>query len=495
MTPLLLLILIPFAAALLVTMLRPATDQARNLVLLSALLANAVLAVALVKLHTLVPVMEVVPGGWNAGHGTAFAVDGLSALFLAMTNVILFLTGLYSTGYAAATIAPRKRWTYHVFLLMLAAGVNGTLMAADLFTAFIFMEMTALCAYTLTAYNRTSQSYEASFKYAVMGTLSSLFVLLAIAFIYTRYSALNYAVLASVWQHQPTPWLALVTFLLLTGLALKATLVPFHVWAPDAYAAAPAPAAAAFTATVSKTLGIYLILRLFFTVIGPTALTLHVIASLGALSLIVAVTLALYQWDFRRLLAYHSISQIGYVMLGIGLGTPLGVIGGLFHLLNHSVFKSLLFFNAGAVEIATGKRSLKDMGGLAQKMPVTATTSMIASLSISGIPPFNGFWSKFIIIVACIAAGKYLFAAVAVIGSILTLSSFLKIQRYAFYGYLRDTLETVREVPFSMLLPMILLAMLCLGMGILLLPGIDVAFLGSAANVLLSGIAAAGGGR
>lgn len=490
MTPLLLLILIPCAAALLTALMIRATDQARNLVLLTALLATAVLALALVKLHTMVPLLQVVPGGWPPEQGTSFAVDGLSVLFLCMTNIILFLTGLYSTGYAAAAIAPRKRWVYHLFLLMLTAGVNGTILAADLFTAFIFIEMTAMCTYTLTAFNRTSKSYEASFKYAVMGTVSSLFVLLAIAFIYTRYSALNYAVLSSVWQHQHTPWLGIVTFLLLAGLSLKATLVPFHVWAPDAYASAPAPAAAAFTATVSKTIGIYLILRLFFTVFGPSPLTLTVISSLGALSLIVAVTLALYQWDFRRLLAYHSVSQIGYIMLGIGLGTPLGIIGGLFHLINHSVFKSLLFFNAGAVEIATGKRSLKDMGGLAQKMPVTAATSLIASLSISGIPPFNGFWSKFIIIVACVAAGKYLFALVAVIGSVLTLSSFLKIQRYAFYGYLKETLAPVREVPYPMLVPMVVLALLCLGMGVLLLPGIDAAFIGSAADVLLRGIAA-----
>jgi multicomponent Na+:H+ antiporter subunit D len=208
---------------------------------------------------------------------------------------------------------------------------------------------------------------------------------------------------------------------------------------------------------------------------------------LGIISMLVGVTLALYQWDFKRLLAYHSISQIGYIVLGIGLGTPLGIIGGLFHLLNHSVFKSLLFMNAGSIERAAETRNLKELGGLSARMPVTAGTSLVASMSISGIPPLNGFWSKLVIIIACVQARQYWFAFFAALASILTLSSFLKVQRYAFFGYLKDALKDIREAPAVMTVPMLLLAALCISLGLLLVPGLDRYFLGLAANTLLAG--------
>jgi len=171
---------------------------------------------------------------------------------------------------------------------------------------------------------------------------------------------------------------------------------------------------------------------------------------LGALSMIVGVFLAVGQWDFKRLLAYHSISQIGYVILGIGLATPLGIFGGLFHLFNHSVFKSLLFLNSGAVDYSTGTRDLREMGGLRERMPVTAATNLVASVSIAGVPPFNGFFSKLIIILACIQAGHIGYAFWAVFASILTLASFMKITKYAFAGTLKEKWNTIKEVPIFM---------------------------------------------
>jgi multicomponent Na+:H+ antiporter subunit D len=202
----------------------------------------------------------------------------------------------------------------------------------------------------------------------------------------------------------------------------------------------------------------------------------------------IGVLLAIYQWDYKRLLAYHSISQVGYIILGIGLGTPLGILGGLFHLINHSIFKSLLFLTSGAVEYATGTRDLRKMGGLKEKMPITAATSLIASMSIAGIPPFNGFWSKLVIIIACIQAGKFGLGLIAVIVSLLTLASFLKVQKYAFFGKLNPEFEQIKEVPTSMKISMILLSIMCVTMGLLLLPGIKEIFLDPAVKVLTEGI-------
>jgi multicomponent Na+:H+ antiporter subunit D len=211
-----------------------------------------------------------------------------------------------------------------------------------------------------------------------------------------------------------------------------------------------------------KAIGVYALARVLFTVIGITPVVSNVLLLLGALSMIIGVFLAVGQWDFKRLLAYHSISQIGYVMIGIGLATPLGIAAGLFHLLNHAVFKGLLFLTAGATEYRTGTRRLDEMGGLNAKMPATGASSFAASMSISGIPPFNGFFSKLLIIAACCQAGRWGYAVAAVVVSVLTLASFMKVQKYAFFGPLKEKWARVREVPAMMVASMVLLAVLCL---------------------------------
>jgi multicomponent Na+:H+ antiporter subunit D len=214
--------------------------------------------------------------------------------------------------------------------------------------------------------------------------------------------------------------------------------------------------------------------------------------------MVIGVFLAIGQWDIKRLLAYHSISQMGYVVMASGIGmiliadgrdselASLAMAGGLFHLINHAVFKGLLFLNAGAIEYTIGSRDLRKMGGLSEKMPVTSATSFIASMSISGIPPFNGFFSKLIIIIAAIMAKFYLLALLAVIVSIITLASFLKFQRYAFFN--KKIAETggtmIREVPFPMRFSMILMSVLCLALSLLAIPDIREAILTPAVEIL-----------
>ena len=222
------------------------------------------------------------------------------------------------------------------------------------------------------------------------------------------------------------------------------------------------------------------------------------ITTLGALSMVAGVFLAIGQWDIKRLLAYHSISQMGYVILSAGIGmmmiskgirnevAALAITGGIYHLINHAAFKGLLFLNAGAIEYTTGTRDLHEMGGLAKNMPATAATSFAASMAISGIPPFNGFFSKLIIIIAAIMAKYYLLALLAVIVSIITLASFLKFQRYAFYNRSNEKLKSiVKEVPFPMLSSMIILSILCLLLSILALPAVRETILIPAADVLM----------
>ena len=221
------------------------------------------------------------------------------------------------------------------------------------------------------------------------------------------------------------------------------------------------------------------------------------ITTLGTLSMVIGVFLAIGQWDIKRLLAYHSISQMGYVVMSVGIGmilvsrgakpeiASLAIAGGIFHLINHAAFKGLLFLNAGAIEYTIGTRNLKEMGGLANSMPVTSATSFIASMSISGVPPFNGFFSKLIIIIAAIMAKFYLLAVLAVIVSIITLASFLKFQRYAFYNKSDNSKnQNIREVPFPMAFSMVVLSIICVLLSLLVFPEIRNAILTPAINIL-----------
>lgn len=240
-----------------------------------------------------------------------------------------------------------------------------------------------------------------------------------------------------------------------------------------------------------KAVGIYVLIRLFFNMFHFSQEIAMTLTVLGTISMVLGSLLALLQWDVKRMFAYSSISQIGYVVMAFGMGmllmlrgdaslpALLAIGGGLYHLLNHAVFKGLLFLNAGALEHRLETRDLKKMGGLNRAMPVTSSTSLMASLSISGLPPFNGFFSKLLIIAAAIYGGFYLLAVLAVLVSIITLAYFMKFQRFAFFNRAALTRNgSVREVPFSMSASMILLAVLCLALSLLVLPSFrDAVFL------------------
>jgi multicomponent Na+:H+ antiporter subunit D len=288
-----------------------------------------------------------------------------------------------------------------------------------------------------------------------------------------------------------------VQILILSGFGLKAAIIPFHAWLPDAHSSAPSPISAMLSGVFIKAVGIYVILRLFFNMFVVSEGMAILITTLGTLSMVIGVFLAIGQWDIKRLLAYSSISQIGYVVLSVGVGmillsrgskpevAALAIAGGIFHLINHAVFKGLLFLNAGAIEYTIGTRDLKEMGGLARSMPVTSATSFVASMSISGIPPFNGFFSKLIIIIAAIMAKFYLLAALAVIVSIITLAIFLKFQRYAFYNK-SDNRENkqFKEVPFPMAFSMVVLSIICVLLSLLAIPDFRHAILSPAVDIL-----------
>mgnify|MGYP001765822967 CR=1 FL=1 len=424
-------------------------------------------------------------GGWEPPLGICMVLDGFSVFMLITLNLVSFLIAVYSINYMEKYTDKYK--FYSLFMLMVS-GMNGVIITGDIFNLFVFLEIASVASYALVAFGTEAEELEAAFKYAVIGSVASSFILLGIGFLYGYASTLNMADLSLIISQKGFSMLILfVSALFIAGFGIKSALVPFHAWLPDAHPSAPASISAMLSGVLIKVLGLYSLMRILFNVFGITETVKLILTVLGAISLLVGVILAVGQWDFKRLLAYHSISQIGYVILGIGLGTPLGILGGLFHLFNHSVFKSLLFLNSGAVEYATGTRDLKKMGGLKERMPVTASTSWAASMAISGIPPFNGFWSKLIIILAFVQANRFGLALVAVVGSVLTLASFMKVQKFAFFGSLNKAWENIKEVPLAMKASMLAFAVICLSGGILLIPKISDSFIGPAAEVLVSG--------
>jgi len=458
-----------------------AGDILANLVSLCLLL----LSLCLTRYGTMVYKL----GGWEPVNGIPIGIywvkDGLSGLMLIIVSLIAFMATIFSIDYMEK-FTEKNRY-YCLFLLMLA-GMNGVILSGDLFNLFVFLEIAAIATYSLVAFGTEAEELEAAFKYQVMGSVASAFIFLGIGFLYSYTGTLNMADMARVLASGDGRLMTFVAGIFLMGFGMKAAIMPFHAWLPDAHPSAPAPISAMLSGVLIKILGVYALARIGFNILGMTPLLSSLLLWLGALSVIVAGVLAVGQEDFKRLLAYSSISQVGYIVLGIGLGTPLGILGGLLHLLNHAVFKSLLFLNSGAVVYATGTRDLRQLGGLNQKMPVTGGTSFVASMSIAGIPPFGGFFSKLLIILALILAGRVGYAIWAVVGSIITLAYYAKLQKEAFFGPLRQEWRAVKEVPGFMKLSMITLAVLCAGLGLLLLPPVRDAILTPAVEVLTRGL-------
>ena len=408
-------------------------------------------------------------GGWDAPVGIRLRHDGLSSLMLLLINGIGGLVGVYSVEFM-------KRYGsiahYHGLFLIMVAGMNGVVLAGDLFNLWVFIEIAGVASYALVAFGTEAEDLEASFRYAVLGSLASTLILVAVVLVYALTGTLDLAhVAAGLQDAGGSSLLHLAAGLLVAGLALKAALAPFHAWLPDAHPAAPAPVSAMLSGVLIKAIGVYVIARLVFNVLGPTEEILAALRWLGLLSMVVGGLLAVRQQDIKRLLAYSSIGQVGYVVVALGLGTPLGLAGALFHLVNHAVCKSLLFLDAGAVERAGGTRDLAALGGLGRAIPVASWTCLLASLSIAGVPPFGGFWSKLLIVVACIEAGHLGIAVTAVVFSVVTLGYQLRLQRGCFDGPARAAAaDVVPGTPPLMAAPMVTLAVFCIGMGLLAVP-------------------------
>ena len=394
-----------------------------------------------------------------------FSVDYLTFLMLLSIGIVC-LSSLLVSRYTISF--GEERFNFINLLIIASIGMCGIVLVKDLFSLYVFLEITAVASFILIAFDRDRQALEGAFKYIVLSAIATIMMLASIALIILVAGSTSFAAVTAAFKGSaPNPVMALATALFVCGLFIKGGMVPFHGWLPDAYATASPPVSVLLAGIVTKTCGIYTLIRLVTSVFGFTDQIKLILLLTGTLSVIVGAFAALGQSNFNRMLAYSSISQIGYIILGLGTGSGLGIAGAAFHIFNHAIFKSQLFINAAAVRVATGTRDMNDMGGLSSKMPVTGATSVIAMLSTCGVPPFAGFWSKLMIIVALWQSGHVAFSVIAVLASILTLAYMLSMQRRVFFGKLGPGLENVREANFGFSAVSIALSAITIAAGLL----------------------------
>ncbi len=395
--------------------------------------------------------------------GVDLALAPLSRLILPFAAGLGFLTCLYSTSYLAGTGRQRE---YYAFFLFALGGAAGVLTVNHLIALLVFWEIVTASLYFLICTGGPEARAGATKSFAMLGGGDGC-LLLGIGLLWLASGSFTMSGL----QVRLDGAVPIVAFVLLTVSAItKAGAMPLHSWIPAASEGAPASVMAFLPASVDKLLGIYLLAVLVTRVFVLTSAMGLALMIIGAVTIVGAVMVAMVQHDLRRLLAYHAVSQVGYMVLGIGTLTSVGIVGGVFHMLNNAIYKNCLFLCTGAVERRAGSTDLADLGGLARAMPATFVVFLVSALAISGVPPLNGFVSKWLVYQGIIEVGtnaSLVFLVAAMFGSALTLASFVKAIYAAFLGIRSQRTERVKgDAGVAMLIPMIALALLCVVFGV-----------------------------
>ena len=461
MNPILIPVILPLASALLLLLISERIKNLRELLTIAVTGACFVSAVSILNQALFGTCMEFT-ADW-AGHGLSFTLkaDKLSSFLLLAVSLFSFVISIYSFSFGKKGSA---RWFYFN-LLLTAAFSAGAALADNLAAMLFFWEGLLIFLYTFIALSQDGQpARKTAMKAFLINGVTDLCLLIGICI--TGYIAGTMS-MTGIAANKLTldGWAALGYALMTIGAVSKAGALPFHTWIPDAALDSSAPFMAYVPAAIDKLLGIYLLTRISVYLFALNGFAQLALMTLGALTILVAVMMAFVQNDYKRLLSYHAVSQTGYMILGIGTLNPIGIAGGLFHMINHATYKSCLFMTAGAVERQTGSNDLSKLGGLFRAMPVTAVCFIIAAAAISGIAPLNGFFSKELVYAGTLNTGYTWFFLAAELGSVLTLASFLKLGHSVFFGKRPEALAGTREAPFSMLLPMIILAGVCAAFG------------------------------
>ena len=443
------------------------------------------LAILIVEFLLAIRISSIVFGGQNlTAIGSAIYVDALSALMILLVDALVILITIQSFRYMRheqeqGLFSEGRLTLYYALILLFTGTMNWTVTTNHMVMLYVAMEGTTLATALLVAFYRKKESLEAGYKYILLVVVGITFALLGIVIIfaaaYPHLKVGSHALLLTevgrIAKLIPKNVALLGIAFMTVGFATKAGLVPFHAWLPDAHSEAPSPISALLSGLIIK-IGAYALARTV-TIFAPTYHSVIIfIAILSSASMLIGIFMALVQDDLKRMLAYSSVSQISYVFEGLGLGTYLGIYGGLFHLVNHTLIKALLFMSVGAVMYATGGvRNISKLGGLSRKIPIVAFCFIVGALAIGGLPPFNGFMSKFTIFLAIGEERIYWAMVISVITGVLTLACLVWAAYRVFWRQMpaseegEETIE-IRPVPFSIYFSIVVLALACIVIGI-----------------------------
>jgi multicomponent Na+:H+ antiporter subunit D len=432
-------------------------------------------------------------GGWQGPLGISLVVDGLSFFF----SLIVLGLGLLVIVYSM----PERSYgrTYYFLLLVSLSSMIGVIYTADIFNMYVFYELLSLAVYLLIAYPKTGVTLRASFNYLIMGGVGLSFFLLGVGFLYAMTGTLD---IFHIADRLPAAFnsstrMVLMSFALIaTGMGIKIAVFPLHGWLPDAHSMAPSPVSALLSGVTVK-IGIYCLIRVVYTAFSTEMFLLinshNLLMVLGVVSLLFGASMALAQTDLKRLLAYSTINQLGIVLIGLGIGTELGLTGALFHILNHAIMKSALFFCAGIMIAETGTRDVQGFSGFGRKQPAITFAFVIASLGMIGIPPINGFASKWLICLAAVEAGYTFLVVIILIASAIAAAYYFRVVQMLFNGPSKqDPMpaheggQVIHGGNFLKALPIYILSAGCLLLG--LVPALGISLVKPAVGLLLSSV-------
>lgn len=430
-------------------------------------------------------------GGWRPPWGIEYVIDAFNAYVLVIVLFLSLVSTIYAKRSVEKEIEERKHPTFYTLWQLLIAGLCGVVVTGDMFNLFVFLEIASLAGYALIAI-AGGRSLIASYNYLILGTVGICFYLLGTTFLYSVTGTLNMAdlrILIPLLYENRIVQTAFVFFFI--GLAIKMALFPFHTWQPDAYTYSPSAVTVLISTAMAK-VNIYALIRVVFSVftlefVSRFIQSWVIILWISAAAIIAGSVFALMQYNLKRLLAYSSIAHVGYILLAASLyNTKWGTVAALVHILNHSLMKGVLFMTACGFIYKAGLRDIRDLEGLGRRMPFTSAAFTIAALSMIGIPPTVGFVTKLYIILASLEARQFVFIALIILSSLLSLAYFWRVIEAI---YMKEGKWKERdEIPASMLIPSIVLAILCIVLGIIWLSRIPLFIIEDAVRALGVGI-------
>jgi multicomponent Na+:H+ antiporter subunit D len=428
-------------------------------------------------------------GGWAAPWGIEYRLDAVNAFVLVIVSTIAALVMPYARASAAREIDEERLYLFYAMLVLCFAGLLGITVTGDAFNLFVFLEISSLSSYVLIAMGRNRRALTAAYRYLIMGTIGATFYIIGVGLMYMMTGSLNMADLAGLLPTVAGTKTLLVALAFLTiGLSIKVALFPLHGWLPNAYAYAPAAVTAFLAATATK-VAIYAFLRINFTIFHNIDWferfrfdDLLIALSLGAM--FIASLVAIFQRDVKRMLAYSSIAQIGYIMLGVALLNTSGLTAGIVHLFNHALTKGALFMAVGCVFLRLGDVRLDAFAGAGRRMPWTMAAFVLAGLSLIGIPGTVGFISKWYLIRAALEVDAIWLAILVVVSSLLAIVYVWRVVEMAFFREPREATGRC-EAPLSMLVPLWIMTLAVYAFGIDASRTVSIAE--SAARLLLEG--------